>query len=314
EVYRITGPNGINQKVGEGSFFVPSSAKASDWLNKNANGLGLSLVSANRRPAQLSKVSKLRIGLWDTYGGSMPSGWLRWIFEQHNYDYKVIYANEINAGKLKEKYDVIVFVGGAIPSTTASSRSGIDTSLKPENIPAEFRNHIGRISSDSSVPQLKKFMEDGGKVVTIGSSTNLAYHLKLPVKNALTEMNNGTERNLPGEKHYIPGSILRVALDSTNKAVWGMNSEADVYYSSSPVFKTAPDAISKGEIIPIAWFNSEKPLRSGWAYGQEYLQDGIAAFVAPVGKGKLYAFGPEITFRSQTHGTFKLLFNQLYGE
>ncbi|MGZ5247699.1 MAG: M14 family metallopeptidase, partial [Flavitalea sp.] len=125
EVYRITGPNGINQKVGEGSFFVPSSAKASDWLNKNANGLGLNLVSANRRPAQLSKVSKLRIGLWDTYGGSMPSGWLRWIFEQHNYDYKVIYANEINAGKLKEKYDVIVFVGGAIPSTTASPRSGI---------------------------------------------------------------------------------------------------------------------------------------------------------------------------------------------
>jgi hypothetical protein len=314
QVYRLKDVKSVSQKVGEGSFYVAGSAKVSDWLNKNSKEYGLSVIGANLRPAQLSKVSKLRIGLWDTYGGSMPSGWLRWIFEQHNYDYKVIYAKEINEGKLKEKYDVIVFVGGAIPATNASPRAGLDTSLKPENIPAEYRDHIGRITADSSVPQLKKFMEDGGKIVTIGSSTNLAYHLKLPVKNALTEMNNGTERNLPGEKYYIPGSILRVALDSTHHAAWGMNGEADVYFSSSPVFRTAPDAIAKGEIVPIAWFNSEKPLRSGWAYGQEYLQDGIAAFAAPVGKGKLYAFGPEITFRSQTHGTFKLLFNQLYGE
>lgn len=314
DVYRVKDVKSIDLKVGEGSFFVAGSSKTTDWLNKNSGELGLNVIAANRRPTQLTKVKKLRIGLWDTYGGSMPSGWLRWIFEQHNYDYKVIYAKEINAGKLKDKYDVIVFVGGAIPATTASPVAGLDTSLKPENIPAEFSDHIGRITADSSVPQLKKFMDDGGKIVTIGSSTNLAYHLKLPVKNALTEMNNGSERILPGEKHYIPGSILRVAIDSTNQVAWGMNSEADVYYSSSPVFKTAPDAISKGDIVPIAWFNSEKPLRSGWAYGQEYLQDGIAAFVAPVGKGKLYAFGPEITFRSQTHGTFKLLFNQLYGE
>jgi hypothetical protein len=53
-------------------------------------------------------------------------------------------------------------------------------------------------------------------------------------------------------------------------------------------------------------------LRSGWAWGQAYLKDGVAAFVANVGKGKLYAFGPEITFRGQAQGTFKLLFNQLY--
>jgi hypothetical protein len=32
-----------------------------------------------------------------------------------------------------------------------------------------------------------------------------------------------------------------------------------------------------------------------------------------VGQGTLYMFGPEITFRAQPHGTFKLLFNTLYG-
>ena len=57
---------------------------------------------------------------------------------------------------------------------------------------------------------------------------------------------------------------------------------------------------------------SDKPMRSGWAWGQAYLRDGVAAFEAKVGQGMFYAFGPEITFRAQTHGTFKLLFNQLY--
>lgn len=91
-----------------------------------------------------------------------------------------------------------------------------------------------------------------------------------------------------------------------------MNAKTDVYFDNSPVFMVSPDAIAKGIIKPLAWFPNASPLRSGWAWGQAYLQGGVAAFEANVGKGKLYAFGPEITFRSQSHGTFKWLFNQLY--
>lgn len=56
----------------------------------------------------------------------------------------------------------------------------------------------------------------------------------------------------------------------------------------------------------------EQPLRSGWAWGQAYLRSGVVAFKADYGKGKLYAFGAEITFRTQPYGTFKFLFNGLY--
>jgi hypothetical protein len=31
-----------------------------------------------------------------------------------------------------------------------------------------------------------------------------------------------------------------------------------------------------------------------------------------VGEGKLFLYGPEVAFRAQPHGTFKLLFNGLY--
>jgi hypothetical protein len=106
---------------------------------------------------------------------------------------------------------------------------------------------------------------------------------------------------------------MEVKIDSAQKQTWGMKANSTMYFDESPVFKIAPDAIVNGRIKPLAWFNTDKPLKSGWAWGQSYLQDAIAAFAAPIGKGQLVAFGPEIAFRAQTHSSFKLLFNQLYG-
>ena len=75
--------------------------------------------------------------------------------------------------------------------------------------------------------------------------------------------------------------------------------------------RLGPDAAARG-VRRIAWFDSARPLRSGWAWGQQYLEGGVAAAEADVGRGKLFLFGPEITFRAQPHGTFRLLFNALY--
>jgi hypothetical protein len=265
-------------------------------------------------PAGLEKLHAARIAVWDTYGGSISSGWVRFIMEQYHFPAEIIYPAAIDSGNLHEKYDVIVFVSGAI-SAPGERENGFRFNQPEPNadsLPAEYRSHLGRITPAKSIPQLRKFLEAGGHIVTIGSSTSLAYHLNLPIHDALVEMVNGKERKLPNEKFYIPGSVLRVSLDTTSQPAWGMDSVADVYFDQSPVFHINPEAIANGSVRPIAWFATGKPMRSGWAWGQAYLQDGVAAFEAKVGQGKLYAFGPEITFRAQTHGTFKLLFNQLY--
>jgi hypothetical protein len=104
-----------------------------------------------------------------------------------------------------------------------------------------------------------------------------------------------------------------VKIDTLHSIGWGMAAQTDVFFDSSPVFSLTPEAVSQGMIRPIAWFDTANPLRSGWAFGQEYLQNGVVAFEAKVGKGKLEAFGMEITFRAQTYSTFKLLFNGFYG-
>ena len=313
DVYRISNVT-AETAYSNGSFYIPSNPKAKAIIDKIAAENNVQFSAVDQKPAALSKIKKARIALWDTYGGSMPSGWVRLILEKFDYAFDVIYPKDIDTGNLKSKYDVIVFVSGAIPAVGTTSNAGFGfNNPNPDSISAEFRNRLGRITAAKSIPQLKLFIEAGGNIVTIGSSTQLAYHLKLPVTNAMVEIVNGEEKSLSRDKYFTPGSILRMTVDNNQISTSGLNNQTDVYFDNSPVFKMNPDAVSKGIIKPLAWFANDKVLRSGWSWGEAYLKNGVTAFEANVGKGKLFAFGPEITFRAQSQGTFKLLFNQLYG-
>ena len=108
----------------------------------------------------------------------------------------------------------------------------------------------------------------------------------------------------------MPGSILKASFDTTAMVAKGMAAQANVFFDNSPVFKLGPDAASKG-VRRIAWYEPS-PLVSGWAWGEKYLEGGTAIAEASVGQGTLYLFGPEIMFRAQPHGTFRLFFNSLY--
>lgn len=301
--------NKAQDNMPEGSFYT--TAKGREVLKKAGMDFGTDAKVVSKKPSDMLALSKARIALFDQYGGSMPSGWVRWIFEQFQFPFDVVYPQDIDKGNLNAKYDVILFIDGGIPQVGPAGPSRGGRGPNPEDVPEEFRNRIGSITADKSIPALKSFIENGGNVVAVGSSAVLAYHLNLPVKNALAETKDGKEVNLPGEKYYIPGSLLKAYVDTKLAANWGLPAEVDVVFDSSPVFKLDAGAEAKG-VKPLAWFGKEDALRSGWAWGQSYLKDGVVAFVAPMGKGSLHVYTPEITFRAQAHGTYKMLFNNLY--
>jgi hypothetical protein len=293
-----------------GSFYVPGNA--SKQLTELAGLYGVKVVNARSVPNNALAIKPSRIALFDVYGGSMPSGWVRWILEQYNFEFELIFAKEIDAGNLNKKYDAMLFISGGIPSVGSNGSSGWGTPPTESNTPAEYHHMLGSITAEKSIPQIRSFIENGGKVVSVGSASNLVYHLQLPVKNALVEVQrDGSERALPGEKYYVPGSVLVSRVDNGIPSNWGLGSHVDVLFNNSPVFKLKPEAKLQGYQV-FSWFDTKAPLKSGWAWGQSYLEDGITAFSAPIGKGVLYVYGPEITYRAQSHGTFKMLFNNLY--
>lgn len=286
-----------------GSFYVPSSGKK---ILSAADSLGVQPLAVASKPKNLAVIKPTRIGLFDYYGGSMPSGWVRWMLEQYEFpQWTVIYPQDIDAGNLKDKYDVLLFISGGIPSADGSQAGMRGSAVKEEDVPAEYRHMLGRFTAEKSAPNVRAFLEAGGKAVTVGSSTNLAYLLGIPVTNALVD---STGKPLKQEQFYAPGSIHRVYADTSDAAGWGMPAEVAVMHSNSPVFRIS----NASNVKPLAWYGEENPLMSGWIWSPEYLKNGVTAFAAPVGKGMFYAFGQEITFRAQPHGTFKWLFNQLY--
>ncbi|MDB5111634.1 MAG: peptidase [Mucilaginibacter sp.] len=310
-VYRLTEASATQPA---GSFYVAYSEKAKAVLDKAAKELYVKAVTAPKKPKNIEPINTARIALWDQYGGSMPSGWTRWMMEQYHFPFKVVYPQEFDAGDLKSKFDVIILVGGAVPPPGRDGGNfggGGRGGRSAGEIPDEYKTWTGRLTVEKTVPLLKTFLEAGGTIVTVGTSANLAYALNLPVHNALVDVVGGKEVPFSGDKFYIPGTILRASVDTRQPANYGMENEVDVMFDNSPVFKLDADAASKG-VKPLMWFSTDKPLRSGWAWGQQYLKDDVAAFSAQVGAGTLYSFGPEITFRAQPHGTFKLLFNELY--
>jgi hypothetical protein len=252
-----------------------------------------------------------RIALWDQYGGSIESGWTRWILEQFEFPFTRVFPPELDAGNLNAKYDVLILPAGAIPAVGgAGGRGGRGGGggPNPDEIPVEYRAQLGRVTADRTIPQIRAFVENGGTVIALSDSAmNLAQQLKLPIENHLVE--NGAP--IPRAKYFVPGSVLSAKVDTTYPLAAGMTERTDVFFDNSPVFKLAPGADAAG-VRAFAWFDSPTPLRSGWAWGQKYLDGGVLAVDVPLGKGHVVLYGPEILQRAQPHGTFKLLFNALY--
>src|SRR5262249_49069608 len=155
-----------------------------------------------------------------------PAGWTRMILERFEFPFQVIYPPDLDKGGLAEKFDVIVLVDGMIGGGGRGGGGGSGRGGAPgadagggqppghraapagaeQNTPAEYRGRRGNITPATTVPQLKKFLESGGTVLTIGSSTDLAKQLGIPVRNHLVEFDDeGHEYPLPREKFFVPG-------------------------------------------------------------------------------------------------------------
>jgi hypothetical protein len=317
EVYWVKQPQTVGGTTFEaGTFYIASKSGTANRVRQYATELGLNFTGGSKPKGEALKLSPVRIALLDRYGGSMPSGHTRWLLEQFEFPFDVIYPQGLDAGNLKAKYDALVLVDGMVPALNAGGGrggrgGGGGEGGAPRDVPPEFQAMLGNVTPAKSIPAIKEFLDQGGTVITIGSSTALAQHLGLPLQNALVEDRNGQERPLPNDKFYVPGSILSAKLDTTLPINAGFDEHVDFFFDSSPAFKLGADAAAKN-VRKVAWYDSREPLRSGWAWGQEVLENALAVAEADVGKGKVYFFGPEILFRAQPHGTFKYLFNSLY--
>ena len=70
----------------------------------------------------------------------MPSGWVRYIFERFEFPFEVVFPKTLDEGNLNGKYDVLVFMDGAIHAAGGCAQRDIRA--------ASTREYSGRGSAD----------------------------------------------------------------------------------------------------------------------------------------------------------------------
>lgn len=288
-----------------GTIYVPARPSTAALMEKVAREVGLTIEGISVRPSGDALLLKpVRVGVVDVYGGSMPSGWTQWLLGRFQSPYEVIYPPALDAGHLAATFDVIVLENGLV--SEPGRAGGRQANLNPAIVPPQYRDRVGAITEARTIPQLRRFVEEGGTIIAVGSSSSLAAHFGVPLPSALVEPNQ--TRALPPEKFYIPGSILQAHVDATHPLAYGVPEMLDVFYSNNPLFRIP----AGGAVRSIAWFGSDAVVRSGWAWGLDYVKGSTAVAEADLGKGKLLLFGPPVAFRAHPHATFKFLFNGLH--
>jgi hypothetical protein len=296
-----------------GTVWIPASAQAASVIVDGTRSLGIDAYAVGSKPtAAAMPLKPVRIGLVDQYGGVIPAGWTKWVLEQFEFPYTVVFPQELDAGNLNAKYDVLLFADGTVPSDGDAAFRGRQPYMpKAEDIPAEYRGWLGTISDTKTVPQLAAFAKAGGTLLTIGSATRLATALGTGLQPALVKTVNGKQEMLDGKTFYIPGSILQTTIDPSQPLAYGLPAKTDLFFNQNQTFTVKSGTSGVGKV---AWFDTATPLRSGWAWGQDKLNGTTAIADVDIGRGKLFVMGPEVSQRAQSYMTFKFLFNGLlYG-
>jgi hypothetical protein len=132
----------------DGTWIIANNGTSRPIVERAARELGLNFTAGNGAGAQ--PVKSMRVGLWDRFGGSMPSGWTRFLLEQYEFQFSVVYPQDLDAGNLNAKYDALVFVDGAIPemrraaggAPAAGGRGGFGGGAMDTTLPAELRRTV----------------------------------------------------------------------------------------------------------------------------------------------------------------------------
>ncbi len=288
-----------------------TSYPAGTFLIDKRNGLAalaqkyhLTMEGLAQRPkVNATPMREVRVGLYKPWLASMDEGWTRWLLEQYDFNIKNVDNKAIKAGNLNASFDVVILPDVDKEVIVEGKPKPREGGMKYwEELPPEYAGGIGK----EGVKNLKDFVEKGGTLITFESSGDLiAEEFNVPVVNAL-----GRAR---GDEFSVPGSLLRLKIDSENPIGYGMPAQAAAFVAEPIAYRTmSPAPAMERSVLASYPDDAEDILLSGWIRGAEALQRRAAAVSIGLGKGRVVMFGFGVQHRAQTEGTFKMLFNAIH--
>ncbi|MEW6455699.1 MAG: M14 metallopeptidase family protein [Acidobacteriota bacterium] len=279
------------EKFNRGTVIILNKGEVDKLLIDFTKSIPVEILGTDELPrTKTLKMKNKRIGVYQSFVPNMDEGWLRFVLEKFDFEFKVVQNSEIKAGNLAEKFDVIIIPPMPLKIILEGKDKG---EVSPE--------YAGGIGIDGTI-NIRDFVRNGGKLITIGSSSDLPIeYFGIDVSNALKKE---LEKPRNQRSFFCPGSIFINELTHSTPVAFGLPKEISIFYNEEPVFE-----VKKGtSVMKFPEFNS---LLSG-IVKEEKMILGKSTFVdVPYEKGNVILIGFDVLHHAQSHGTFKLLFNAI---
>jgi murein tripeptide amidase MpaA len=248
------------------------------------------------RPLPTYPITK-RVALYRSSVPALDEGWTRFVLEQNSGPVASVRDADLRAGKLMEKYDSIVVPDQAARTILNGYRLG--------SMPPLLTGGVGT----AGVQALREFVSAGGTLVFLNRACDFAIEqFRLPVRDVVA--------GLPKTEFYVPGSILRIELNTSHPIARGMPYQTIAWAEESPVFEVVyrdmiTDVPASDVKVIASYPRTANPLLSGWLLGANRMRNRAALLEVKMGKGHLILFGFRPQYRAQSLATYPLFFNAL---
>jgi len=165
-----------------GSWIIPAQPGLADALGRVARELSLDFQAAAVPDVPRHEAPLPRLAVWHTWDDTESVGWIRYTMDREKIPYVYIRDDEIRAGGLRAKYDLILFGNNYLG--LQRQIHGIDKRWgpMPYTKTAQFPSHGVPDSSDDitggigwgGVANLARFLDEGGLLVTLANGSALA--------------------------------------------------------------------------------------------------------------------------------------------
>ena len=166
-----------------GSWILAPQAGLAAAVHDAATKLGLKFASLTTVPEVARHEAPVpRLGLWVPWADTDTIGWARYTLDQRHIPYVYVRDEDIRAGKLRDRYDVLLY--GHVDLELAEQIEGLHKQWSPMpfkkttatpslGTPASSDDITGGIGY-GGLAELQKFIDGGGLLITLGNGTHAA--------------------------------------------------------------------------------------------------------------------------------------------
>ena len=317
-----------------GSWILADQKGLAEALKRTAAELALDFESAAASPDVPGHESKRpRFAVWHTWADTESVGWVRYVLDREKIPYTYIRDDDIRAGKLGDRFDIILF--GHNYLGLQDQIQGIDRKFSPMpyaktketpslGTPDATEDTTGGIGW-AGVANLEKYLADGGLLITLGNGSTL------PLEGGLVR--DVFRKSGPV---YSPGSELKVKfIRPDHPLAYGYPAVTSVFRTALPVYdiavsgrrgvvlqwgtklrtedreETESGAGKSKEAKEAAKKDEVKMLVSGAVKGDDELEGRPAILDLPAGRGRVIAFNFNPIHRDLNRSDYRFLWNAL---